>query len=104
MCHILSYVKRFTKNFRTEGNKLAETLAAHEIKGAQQDLIKLIQQECFAEEYELLKMKQEIHSRKLKDLSPLMDKVNQSGRSIETCKHSLRLKASSNFAKGSPCF
>ena len=40
----------------------------------QQDLIKLIQPESFAEEYELLKTKQEMHSGKLKDLSPLMDK------------------------------
>ena len=69
----LSYVKRFIKNCRTEGNKLVGTLAAHEIKGTQQDLIKLIQQECFAEECELLKTKQEIRSAKLKDLSPLMD-------------------------------
>ena len=74
LCHILSYVKRFMKNCRTEGNNLVGTLAAHEIKGARQDLIKLIQQECFAEEYELLRTKQEIRSGKLKDLHPLMDK------------------------------
>ena len=53
---------------------LVARFAGHEIKGAQQDLIKLIQQECFAEEYELLKTKQGIRSGKLKDLSPLMDK------------------------------
>ena len=47
LCHILSYVKRFTKNCRTEGNKLVRALAAHKIKGPQQDLIKLIQQESF---------------------------------------------------------
>ena len=58
----------------TKGNKLVGALAAHEIKGAQKDLIKLTQQENFAEEYEFLKTKQEIRSRKLKDLSPLMDK------------------------------
>ena len=74
MRHILSYVKRFIKNCRTEGDKLVGPLAAHEIKGAQQNLIKLIQQESFAEEYDLLKTKQEIRSGKLKDLGPLMDK------------------------------
>ena len=73
-CHILSYVKRFIKNFRTERSKLVGTLAARKIKGVQHDLIKLIQQECFAEECKLLKTKQEIRSGKLKDLSPLMDK------------------------------
>ena len=62
LCHILSYVKRFMKNCRTEGNKLVGALAAHNIKGAQQDLIKLIQQERFAEEYRLLKTKQGIYS------------------------------------------
>ena len=70
----LSYVKRFIKNCRTEGNKLVGTLAAHEMKGVQQDLIKLIQQEFFAREYNLLKSRQEIRSGKLKDLNPLMDK------------------------------
>ena len=74
LCHILSYVTRFIKNCGKEDNKLVGTLAAHEIKGAQQDLIKLIQQKRFAEEYELLKTKQEIRSGKLKDLSPFMDK------------------------------
>ena len=62
------------ENCRTEGNNLVGTLAAHKIKGVQQDLIKLIQQECFAEEYELLRTKQEIRSGKLKDLHPSMDK------------------------------
>ena len=42
-------------------------LAAHKIKVVQQDLIKLIQQEGFAENHELLKMKQEIRSGPLKD-------------------------------------
>ena len=74
LCHILNYVKRFIKNCRTKGNKLVGTLAAHEMKGAQQDLIKLIQQEFFAEEYKFLKSRQEIRSGKLKDLNPLMDK------------------------------
>ena len=73
MCHILSYVKRFIKNCRREGNKLVGALAAYEIKVAQQDLIKPIQQESFTEEYKSLKMKQEICSGKLKDLSPFMD-------------------------------
>ena len=71
LCHILSYVKRFLKNCRSECNKLVGALAAHEIKGAQQDLIKLIQQESFAEEYELLKTKQEICFRKLKRFKPI---------------------------------
>ena len=56
-CHILSYVKIFIKNCKTELKKLVGALAVHKIKGAQQDLIKLILQECFAEEYELLKTK-----------------------------------------------
>ena len=62
------------KNCRTEGNKLEGALAAHEIKGSQQDVIKSIQQESFAEEYGLLKTKQEIRSGKFKGLSSLMDK------------------------------
>ena len=73
LCHILSYVKRFIKNCRREGNKLVGALAAYEIKVAQQDLIKPIQQESFTEEYKSLKTKQEICSGKLKDLSPFMD-------------------------------
>ena len=62
------------RNCRTEGSKLVAALNKREIKGAQQDLIKLIQQESFAEVYELPKTKQEIRSEKLKDLSPFMDK------------------------------
>ena len=74
LCPILNYVKRFIKNCKTKGNNLVGALATHKIKGVQQDLIKLILQESFAENHELLKMKQEIRSGPLKDLSPLMNK------------------------------
>ena len=40
LCHILSYVKRFIKNYRSEGNNLVGSLATYEIKVARQDLIK----------------------------------------------------------------
>ena len=74
LCRVVSYIRRFSQNCKEKDTKLTGLLSTSEVKESEKTIFKLIQQEKFSEEYELLKQYKEIKNGKLKELSPFLDK------------------------------
>ena len=73
LVHVIVYVTRFITNCKANKEKIKEFLSASEIKNSEEVIIKLVQQECFNEEYTLLLNNEKIKNGRLKELSPFLD-------------------------------
>ena len=73
LVHVIVYVTRFITNCKANKEKIKEFLSASEIKNSEKVIIKLVQQECFNEEYTLLLNNEKIKNGRLKELSPFLD-------------------------------